>query len=45
MAFAIDQLKIDNIVGTLAGDDTFLVILPDNEKAAQFCEVAGKMIR
>ncbi|MBE6993021.1 MAG: arginine repressor [Ruminococcaceae bacterium] len=44
-AFAIDQLKIDNIVGTLAGDDTFLVILPDNEKAAQFCEVAGKMIR
>ncbi|MBQ2692065.1 MAG: arginine repressor [Clostridia bacterium] len=44
-AYAIDQLKIDNIVGTIAGDDTILVILPDNEKAAQFIELASNMIK
>ena len=44
-AYAIDQLKIDNIIGTIAGDDTILVILADNEKAANFCEVAGKMLK
>ena len=44
-AYAIDQLKIDNIVGTIAGDDTILVILPDNEKAAQFIELASSMIK
>lgn len=44
-AYAIDQLKIDNIIGTIAGDDTILVILGDNEKAGKFCEVAGKMLK
>lgn len=44
-AYAIDQLKIDNIVGTIAGDDTILVILGDNEKAAQFIELASSMIK
>ena len=44
-AYAIDQLKIDNIVGTSAGDDTILIILPDNEKAAQFIELASNMIK
>lgn len=44
-AYAIDQLKIENIIGTLAGDDTILVILPDNEKASQFCEIAGNMMK
>lgn len=44
-AFAIDQLKIDNIIGTLAGDDTILVILADNEKALMFCDIASKMLK
>lgn len=44
-AFAIDQLKIDDIIGTLAGDDTILVILSDNDKASRFCEIAGNMLK
>lgn len=44
-AYAIDQLKIENIIGTIAGDDTILVILRDNQQAADFCELAGKMLK
>ena len=44
-AYAIDQLKVENIIGTIAGDDTILVILADNEKATQFCEIAGNMLK
>ena len=44
-AYAIDQLKVENIIGTIAGDDTILVILADNDKAAQFCEIAGNMLK
>ncbi len=44
-AYAIDQLKIDDIVGTLAGDDTILAILPDNATAAKFAEVARDMLK
>ena len=44
-AYAIDQLKIDNIIGTIAGDDTILVILADNVIAEQFCEIAGNMLK
>ena len=44
-AFAIDQLKIDDIIGTLAGDDIILVILSDYDKASRFCEIAGYMLK
>ena len=44
-AYAIDQLKVENIIGTIAGDDTILVILADNDKATQFCEIAGNMLK
>ena len=41
-AFAIDQLKI---IGTIAGDDTILVILADNGHASAFCDTARKMLK
>lgn len=44
-AFAIDQLKIENIIGTIAGDDTILVILADNDHASAFCDTARKMLK
>ena len=44
-AFAIDQLKIENIIGTIAGDDTILVILADNGHASAFCDTARKMLK
>ncbi|HSU57935.1 MAG TPA: hypothetical protein VLI55_01375 [Bryobacteraceae bacterium] len=36
LAIAIDREELDEIVGTVAGDDTVLVITPDNETAAKF---------
>ena len=33
MAVAIDGENWDEIVGTVAGDDTLLIIAPDNKKA------------
>jgi transcriptional regulator of arginine metabolism len=36
LAIAIDQEELDEVVGTLAGDDTVLVISPDNETASKF---------
>jgi len=36
LAIAIDREALDEIVGTVAGDDTVLVITPDNETAAKF---------
>lgn len=35
---AIDGMEISGLVGSLAGDDTALLIMRDNEKAASFCE-------
>ena len=34
---AIDSMNLSVVVGTLAGDDTVLVIMRDNNAAAQFC--------
>lgn len=36
LAIAIDKLDLDDVVGTIAGDDTVLVIAPNNENADRF---------
>ena len=36
-ASAIDSMNLSVVVGTLAGDNTVLVIMRDNNAAAQFC--------
>lgn len=43
-AAAIDAMKINDIVGTLAGDDNILVILRTNEDAESFCEMVAGML-
>ena len=37
-AFALDSMKDTDIVGTLAGDDTVLLVFHDSAHAADFCE-------
>ncbi len=36
LAIAIDREELDEVVGTVAGDDTVLVITPDGETAVKF---------
>ncbi len=36
LAIAIDKLQFEDVVGTVAGDDTILVISPDNASAGRF---------
>ena len=36
LAIAIDKEKLDEVVGTVAGDDTILVITPDSATATAF---------
>ena len=36
-ASAIDSMNLSVVVGTLAGDDTVLVVMRDTNAAAQFC--------
>lgn len=38
LAIALDREKLDEVVGTIAGDDTVLVIATDNKTAASFRE-------
>jgi transcriptional regulator of arginine metabolism len=38
LAVAIDREELDEVVGTVAGDDTVLVVTPDSETAAKFCQ-------
>lgn len=38
IAIAIDRRELEEVVGTVAGDDTVLVITPDNETARKFRE-------
>jgi transcriptional regulator of arginine metabolism len=38
VAIAIDKQELDEVVGTIAGDDTILVIAPDNDTAMRFRE-------
>ena len=36
LAIAIDREELEEVVGTVAGDDTVLVVTPDSEAAAKF---------
>ena len=36
-ASAIDSMSMNLVVGSLAGDDTVMVVMRDNNAAAQFC--------
>ena len=38
LAIAVDKEQLTEVVGTVAGDDTVLVITPDNQAAGRFCK-------
>ena len=43
-ASAIDSMNMSVVVGSLAGDDTVMVVMRDNNAAAQFCgEISNLM--
>jgi transcriptional regulator of arginine metabolism len=44
LAIAIDQEELDEVVGTVAGDDTILIITLNNETAEQFRQKLLEMI-
>jgi transcriptional regulator of arginine metabolism len=44
LAIAIDNEELDEVVGTVAGDDTILVVTPDSVTAAQFRQKLLEMI-
>lgn len=43
--FAIDGMQLANVVGTLAGDDTGLIIMRDTLSAAAFCAEIRSMLK
>lgn len=44
LAISIDRLELEDVVGTVAGDDTVLVIAPDSESADRFRKRLLKLI-
>ena len=44
-ASSIDAMNMSVVVGTLAGDDTVLVVMRDNNAAAQFCGEISNLMR
>lgn len=44
-AAALDSMNIPYVVGSLAGDDTALLVMKDTESARGFCEEIHEMIR
>lgn len=42
---AIDNMEIPNIVGSLAGDDTAILIMRTGEAAVAFCDEMHKMLK
>ena len=44
-AFALDNMSDTDIVGTLAGDDTILLVFHDNVRAVDFTEQVKQMLR
>ena len=42
---ALDNMEIDGMVGTLAGDDTGILIMHDNSLAQQFCSEVHKLLK
>jgi transcriptional regulator of arginine metabolism len=44
-AAALDRMQIGEMVGTLAGDDTALLIMDSNQSAERFCGEIREMLR
>ena len=44
-AAAIDGMEFDDLVGSLAGDDTVILIMRTNESAVEFCNEIHKMLK
>jgi transcriptional regulator of arginine metabolism len=44
-AAALDGMELPNVVGSLAGDDTVLLIMRTNEDAADFCRELQTMVQ
>lgn len=44
-ASAIDSMRVGEIIGTLAGDDTVFVVMRTTENAESFCGDAIKMLK
>lgn len=42
---AFDGMDIAQMVGTIAGDDTVLIVMRDAESASEFCAEIGAMLR
>ena len=42
---AIDGMEISDLVGSLAGDDTAVLIMRDSEKAEAFCDEIHKILQ
>ncbi len=42
--YAIDSMNAEDIVGTLAGDDTGFLLMRDTETACKFCKKLGEML-
>ena len=43
-AYAIDSLKLKNVVGSIAGDDTLFIVAPDTAQADVLCEDLNKLL-
>ena len=44
-ASALDHMDLEHLVGTLAGDDTVLLIMDNNQSAEQLCDEIKYMLR
>ncbi len=44
-AIAIDAMKIESVVGTIAGDDTVFMVMRDDDYAHKFCRESVNMLR
>lgn len=44
-AAALDSMSIADMVGSLAGDDTALLVMKDTESARSFCEEIHEMLK
>jgi transcriptional regulator of arginine metabolism len=41
---AVDQMELSGVIGTLAGDDTLLIIASDNENASEITAMLKDLI-
>ena len=41
---AVDQMELEGVIGTLAGDDTLLIIASDNESASEITAILNDLI-